>query len=338
MRRFCVRCGAEVPVIIDGLCPNCLLDEGRIFTLPKEVKVTTCSLCSSIKVGSRWVSDTSIEDYVRDIIISSMDVHRDVRDVNIEVSIEGNVVTARVKGLLGGITLERDFMLKLSVNKVLCPQCIKIKGSYFEALVQIRSVFKFRDMFKEHILNNVLNSELYSKYISSVELLKEGIDVKVISQGVARKLASNLISNYGGYMTSSWRDTGYSSGKKHSKLTISTRLLGLMLGDVVLLRGSPAVVYGLGGEVAKFKLLDSGKLVKFYIPKISLDEVELLDRNSYELLNAKVVNLVNDKVIVKDLKRGLVFELPLIDKVDVGSKIKLLIYGGNTYMISTRSD
>ena len=338
MRKFCVRCGAEVPEVIDGLCPNCLLHEGKVFTLPKEIKITTCSLCGSIKVGNKWVSDISIEDYVRKIIASSMVVHRDVRNVSVEAGIEGGTVVARVRGSLGRTTVESDFIIKLSVGKVLCPQCIKIKGNYFEALVQIRSIFEFRDIFKDHILNNILNSNLFSRYISGVELLREGIDVKVINQGMARKLSSSLVSTYGGYTTSSWMDAGFSSGRKRSKLTISTRLLGLMPCDIVLFKGSPAIVHSLGGEVVKFKLLTSGELVKLHIPRMSLDEVKLLNRNSYELLNAKVVNLVNDKVVVKDLGRGLVFELPLTDKVGVGSKVKLLIYGGNAYMISTRSE
>lgn len=334
MRKFCVRCGAEDLTIVDGLCMRCLIEEGKLVKPPKEVVVAVCKVCSSVKSGNRWLDHVDLGDFIRKLVTDSIETHKDVKDLTLDVEVSGTTALLRVRGRLKDLEFKEDFTVGLNVSRTLCPRCVKIKGSYYEALIQVRTLVKFRESFKNSVISRITSHEVFSKYLSDIEVVKDGVDVKLLSQGVARKLASSLVDTYGGIITESWKAAGFLGGRRVSKLTISARLLGLLPGDIVLIRGEVARVHSIGSNVIRFESLASGKLIKYEVPNIDLRSVELLDSNSYELTDAKVLNLISDKAIIKDLRSGVIYELPVTHGISTNSKVKLLIYKDSMYLIS----
>ncbi len=335
MGKFCVRCGVEEPaLIIDGLCLSCLVAEGRAVKPPEAVEVITCPSCGSIQSGNRWLGGVGLEDFLRDLILSKCEFHRDFKLRSLDVRVGDGKVTAFFKGFLRNAEVSAEFQVSLSMKRSLCPQCSKVKSGYYEAVIQIRSFSEpFDDVLRGKLVDTLLRSSNTSRYITEIEPVREGLNVKVLSQGVARKLASDLISMYGGVVSESWKVVGMSSsGKNISRLTISLRLLGLSPGDLVLHGGSPALVEEIRRNFVKVRMIDSGNVVKLHVDDLSGGDLKLVRRDEYEVLDGRVMEVLDGKVLVRGLRGSATYELPLSEGLVPGSNVKLLIYKDRIYL------
>ncbi len=334
MSRFCVRCGVEEPeLIIDGLCVRCLVSEGKVVRPPKNIDVIICPSCNSIKLEGKWLVGIKLDDFLRDMILKGSDFHKDFKLTSLDISVEGSRVTARFEGFLKTAEVVKEYLINLNISKSLCPHCSKIKGGHYDAVIQVRtSLKKFSDVLRNKLVDALLKSSI-SNHISEIEFVREGLDVKVLSQGFARKLTNDLISMYGGTSKESWKVVGVSSsGKKVSKLTISIRLLGLMPGDIIMFNGRPALVENISGNSVVVKPLDSGNMVKLYASDLSTKDILVIGRDEYELVDGYVAEVSDNKALVKEVLSGSMFELAAPENIVSGSKVKLLIYKDRVYL------
>ena len=333
-----MKCGVEEPeLIIDRLCVKCFIDEGRAIKPPNNVELVICPICGSVKYGNKWLEAVDLHDFIKDLILRGTNFHKDFKLTSLEVSIVDNKVVARFRGSILGVEVSKDYSIDLIVNKVLCQQCSRIKSGYYEALIQIRTLLNpLREYLRDKI-DDMMRSTPISRYVSEIEHVREGINVKVLSQGIARKLANDLTSMYGGVILESWKGTTTSSsGKKTSKLTISVKLVGLLPGDFVVFKDRVGVIDSVSKELIKVLMLDSGELVKLRVQDLNTNELRLLSNDEYELVSAYIDGVVGGKVLVKDLVSGKTYELPMVGDVRVGSKVKLLIYRDRIYLVNTR--
>ncbi len=333
-----MKCGVEEPeLIIDRLCVRCFIDEGRAVKPPNSVEVVICPICGSVKYGSKWLESVDLHTLIKDLILRNTKLHRDFKLVSLDVSIVDSKVVACFRGSVLGIDVSKDYSIDLIVSKVLCQQCSRIKSGYYEALIQVRTLINpLRDHLRDRI-DDMLRSTPISRYISEIEHVKEGVNVKVVGQGIARKLANDLVSMYGGTILESWKGTTTSSsGRKTSKLTISVKLVGLLPGDFIVFKDRVAVVDSVSKDLIKVLMLDSGELVKLRVQDLVVKDLKLLRDDEYELVDVYVDDVVGGRVLVKELVSGKTYELPTVSDVKVGSKVKLLIYRDRIYLVSIR--
>lgn len=335
MGRFCSRCGVEEPaVIVDGLCVRCLVEEGRAVRPPKNVKVVVCPSCGSIKLEGKWLDGIALEEFLKELMWRESKFHREFKPNSLSISIEGSKIIARFEGLIKTSEVIKEFLIDLTMSKSLCPHCSKVKSGYYEAIIQVRTYSEtLNESLRGKLVNTLLKYANTSKNISEIEFVRKGLDVKVLSVSVARKIANDLISMYGGTSVESWKAVGISAdGRKASKLTISLRLLGLTCGDLIMFKGIPALVEEVSQGSARVRALDSGNLIRLHAHDLSSGDVVILDRGEYELVEGYVVSVSDDKAVVRDVRRGRIFELPAYEGLLSGLKVRLLIYKDRIYL------
>ncbi|MBI4162470.1 MAG: hypothetical protein HY513_02210, partial [Candidatus Aenigmarchaeota archaeon] len=76
----------------------------------------------------------------------------------------------------------------ISITDRMCQECIKLRGNYYEAVIQVRGEKK------EKILR-ILMEHMKGK-ITSIETLKEGYDVKIIDKKIASSVSQGLQKKY----------------------------------------------------------------------------------------------------------------------------------------------
>ena len=198
-RRFCVRCGvlesSDRP-IIDGLCPKCFTKERSIVNLPSKIEITVCSSCYALYFMGKWVNaglrlDEILEYYINNALMKRENIYPGFRDVRAQViRVGGGKVEVIVKGTYRGVTLSQRMITDVRVTYRLCPRRLKVKTGGYEALIQIR----FEGSVDKRLGREVL--ELISRYkrivssITDIEEVKEGLNIKLMSQGVARQIAN----------------------------------------------------------------------------------------------------------------------------------------------------
>jgi len=346
LKKFCIKCGAEesdeVP-IIDNLCINCLLNEGKLIKLPSSVNLIVCPICNSIKLGSKWVWGDFKKDFtqiLKDVILSNSTFHKELADISVNILESGRNALIHVEGTLRGISIRRDYSVDVVITKELCPHCSLAKGGYYEAIVQVRSVLPFRSKLKEVLIRRISLLNDFIRYVSEVEDLKEGLDIKVLNHGVARRLANSLVREFCGKSSESWKSAGIVSGKKFSKLTISVRLLGLVPGDFIVFKGNAALVEGVSENSVRMKLLETGSTIRVRRDEINPTDITILNSSEYKVVNTYLVNVGDGRALFKDLKRNVTYEAQLTGglnrELSKGSKVKLLIYKDRAYIIDVR--
>jgi len=244
LRRFCARCGAQEPdtVIVDGLCPRCYLEIHGGIKLIRELEIVYCPHCYSVKLGNRWYPLETVDDYKQ--ILQTM-ITRSIAPATDRIQIKGidfelpepfqpSLRLRLILNIGGKVDVPYELVARLRWRKTLCPNCFSRAAKSFRAVVQLRFLHA-SDEFEK--LKNEL-TQMFPDYITEIEDVKNGFDVKVTSEHVARKIASiirnrwpisSIVESYGDERRSR-------NGRRTAKLYISLRILNLKPGDYVVLK------------------------------------------------------------------------------------------------------
>jgi nonsense-mediated mRNA decay protein 3 len=249
--RFCSRCGreeGEIP-IIRHLCIHCYLDYHRGGLLPPSIELIACPSCGSYRVGDRWIhpGDFGYDEriIIAYILENSMKIPEDVKKAEIEdlrvLRTEyGEIIEGRVALSIGDKAYRIYKSVRLSRERRLCPQCHKIRGKGYEAIVQIRGFPSMGEELKRKI-EGFLESlpEILRGSIAEVESLREGIDLKVVSKHAAQGIANMVRREYGGSIKTSEEGE---MRRRGSRLVIRVRIADLREGEYIRIGGSPYIV------------------------------------------------------------------------------------------------
>ncbi len=292
MVRFCVRCGTEEREgfpIIDGLCPRCFVKERKIVELPPKVEVTLCPSCGSTLLKGKWVFISDSIEEVVETIINEVFIKRTNTYPGFENVIAGvkeltdTTASILVTGSYKGALVSQEALANVLVKKRLCPRCMKIKSGHFEAEMQIRTMAPLRGEWSKRFVSEVQSMRRLQESVVDVKEVRNGVDVKVLDQRAAMRLANYLKRVFGAKVVSTWKDTGYRSGKKHSKLTVSIRLPGLIEGDVIELGGRLALVVAFYGSKMVVKFLDTGDEATVSLQRAWAEGLRYLTEKDYAI-------------------------------------------------------
>ena len=248
LRRFCARCGAEISLAeasgFGNLCLSCYAEVHGRVTLPQEVSLTLCRKCFSVKVRGRWLPvDLSSESAMVERISSAIksEVERSC-DLKVFVSLTPQDAYEILSGDQVAVTMTfsegahpllkaRGASRTLDVRPQfsICPTCLKMVGKKFEATIQLRG-FDDKELERIKFLVNKLIVERSggSHNVQTGAVWEEvdgGVDIKLPSIDLARKIASLIKKNFKVKMKESFKDSGWdrSRGKLFRKLTILLR-------------------------------------------------------------------------------------------------------------------
>ncbi|MEM1682977.1 MAG: 60S ribosomal export protein NMD3 [Ignisphaera sp.] len=250
MRKFCSKCGKEEDLetpIIDNLCVKCYTQTKKLLEIPRLIEVTSCSRCGAISIGNRWFyPDTSskaryiIEQYIASLVEKETDI--DIENLSIELDDTSSkwakiYVDILIKNTIR-YTIENTTEIKW--KKSLCPICFKRAGGGFEAIVQLRFM-NYEDRV-EKFKNEIL--QLFHDYVVEISDVKNGIDIKIASRSIAKKIADIALRMWRNVrIVESFGDVRrMKNGSRHGKQYISIKIINPREGDYIVLDGKAYIV------------------------------------------------------------------------------------------------
>ena len=345
----CVRCGREADVLVDGrVCVNCYLELYGFGSAPQSLRIVMCPRCGSYLYQGRWMpSAGDISEAARLMLMARFKPteHVDYYSVDrVEIvsdPYKGTFLVAHVRGKFKGIEGEygKEYVISISVEKKLCPLCFQRAAGTFNAIVQLRGYNGRLSEEQREALEKLLDRlpEDFKEAIVEIEEVREGIDLKLSDQGVARALAAKIRAAFGAKIVESFKLVGRrSDGKRLGRLTISVRLPFFHPGSLALYKDTPVVieeisrgyVYYRGlGSTRKHRLSidDAWRLIK----PLKFDEMHTVEVVVETPSEIHIQLLDKDYEYLELSKRYVVTE----GTVRPGAKALLATYKGKTYLL-----
>ncbi len=233
----CILCGKNEAYKY-GLCKSCLADKIKLQT--DTVQLVECPKCGAVKVNKKWYYDNTSRFALKNV---SSHIKTDKIDKISSIEnfeIDGNTATMIVHvddRNLGEV--EKPLSMDVKFIKESCPVCNKVTGSYYEAVIQLRTfTTEFSSELegeKEKIVKFMksMNVNDPNSFISRVENKKEGIDIYLGKKEDAVKIDRLIEDNY----FCSLKITKSLAGRKDSRdlyrYTHLIRILDLSPGSIL---------------------------------------------------------------------------------------------------------
>ncbi len=250
---FCVECGREGPTF-EGVCADDFCRKHVLVRAPETVDLVRCVHGAELLVGGEWVV-ASVEDVLLDLIAASAERDPKVTKVRYTYEVrpqdERNLaVTVKALCTVGPWELVGSFHTRIRIQNGACPTCSKRQGRFFVGTVQVRA--DGRELTEEESLKAktiVDRSGSGDEFVSELEDVRGGFDVRVSSNPFAKRLAQDLSRALGGTLGSSATLHTQREGKDQYRSTYVVRLPGFREGDVLEWRRGRYRVVGLGDAV-----------------------------------------------------------------------------------------
>lgn len=340
--RFCVKCGMDVENPVDGLCIDCYLD-GREFTsLPEYVDLEACAVCRELYVGGKWVPDQRRKT-VEDAAVDNMYILEDCRITSIATQSESQddknfKVHVKTELNVKGTPVTSESETVVRVKNTVCKRCSRVKGSYYESILQVRSEERSLD---EDVLANI--KRRITKYvdyqsrnsrqifISKIVDIHGGVDFYLSTLTLGRTMAKMISDQYCGDTKESFKLVGRKpDGQNMYRVTYLVRLPKFKEGDVVTYKG---LYYRLervlpaGGRLVSLKTFRDK-----YLPRSDMPQLRVF-RTEDELMDATVISGSSPEVQVLNPLNYETLDMRVPEGVEAGDNIKVIDVDGTLHYV-----
>lgn len=336
---FCVECGREGEVY-DGLCAACFLERNRFTRMPTKIDLRQCAHCLEFMIGGGWRPFDSLEEAAIRAALDGIEVRADASlgevkvDVlpedgsNLRVSIDAEVWA---RGLVKHETLQTT----VRVKRTSCPRCSKIKGSYFESIIQVRARDRAMDREEklevlEEVERRVSASGDRDQFISKVEELHGGFDVYLSSTSLGGRLIRELTALYGAERKESSSLVGVKQGKEVYRVTHLLRLPAYRQGDIVLFRSAPHLVEAIASN--RTRLLRLHDHLRLSVDNKDLHDSRVIGHPS-DVREAVVVSEGREELQVLHPVTYLTVEVRRPGGMEVGETVRVFLHDGELFML-----
>lgn len=186
----CPLCGKKSEVGM--FCSDCYLKKNLKMELPSLIEVPYCKRCMSYLMGGKW-SKVSDEDDIaakaaERLLKTNMPGFEksDLIKINAEKEMKEYKVTATV--IAGDSEIKARSIVRL--KKVTCPDCSRMAGGYYEAVLQLRGDIEKKTL--EKIVGDLKKHKDTHAFISGIKEVMGGYDVYVGSKKSAEKIVSSF--------------------------------------------------------------------------------------------------------------------------------------------------
>ncbi len=210
-RKFCFVCGEKTDDLVEGKCKKCYSKNVKLIKIPKEIIITMCVKCGLIKLRNRWRLSTFYN-----LILDKIKILEKGTELELERTQTGYKVVA-TNG-----KKEEVHIIKVKFIKSVCYICARKYTQYHNAIIQLRG--KYTDEIIEFIDDQLfLISKKDQRAFSSMEKLKEGINIKIGSKSAAKKVVERLRKKYRFKISRSYKLVGKPKDKEIYRDTILLR-------------------------------------------------------------------------------------------------------------------
>jgi nonsense-mediated mRNA decay protein 3 len=331
---ICIKCGKN-EVVLNGLCESCYLEEIKL-TFPDIVRVENCPKCNAVKVKNRWYysnEEDHIKHLVRDSIVSNdSSIITDITSITYDLKSKNGYIDIDYTFARPGIArISGSRKIAMSVLRQSCPQCNKLTGNYYEAVIQIRSFKEKFDLlealsYAEKSFSAFSSMERGS-FISKIEKKREGYDMYLGNNSDAKKLVRMIQFRYPSVLKVSKTLAGRKNGEDFYRYTYSIRILGIVKGSIIRYRKKEMIIKEI--SPSKIKAMESSGNYPIGISQSDLVE------NDFELLDESPERR---KLIVLESRSG---ESQLMDPVTFrtftvrreidGAETEVSVYGNEYF-------
>jgi len=311
----CIVCGKK-DAQIGVLCTDCFVNSLNV-RVKDTVGMVECPKCGAVKLGKRWI----YEDFKPNLIKKLKEaVHTDQEGINIAITTEDilidkdtGTVTFPLTITKGDETVESKlFSTRLKITKESCPRCNKLTGSYYEAIIQIRSYTLRKGIQLETAMNLV---KRYTKtggngfHISKIVELHEGYDIYLMSKSDGNSASQIIHDNFFSYVLPTKKLAGREGGSDLYRYTYLVRILDLEPGEIISnqekkfivtdIKPSRLTVVDVDKSVTRFLTTrdffsnnymfqgEKAPLRRFILISSSGDESEIMDSTDFKMFTVK---------------------------------------------------
>jgi nonsense-mediated mRNA decay protein 3 len=342
---FCVKCGADGPVY-DKVCKNCFLENKRFTRIPDHVNLLRCVHCREYSIDNKWVAHEDITPAVKDIALDAVEVLKDTTvesmeafvtpadSANFRVHID---MTIQYQGLVVEEALDTIVRLKNSV----CDRCSMIKGSYFEAILQIRSRDrKLSDDEVDEMLDRVDklvkesatdNRDVFVSKIDRVVGGAGGADVYLSSNSVCKAISRQLSDQYGAEIKDTSKLVTQKEGRDVYRVTYLVRLPAYRFGDILIFKKKMFLVGPMRTTNVRLTDMKTGDSVNY--SHSDLVDANVIGRRE-DMLDAIVLTESDREVQIMHPTNFKPVELRKPPKYKVnGETVKIFVYEEELYIV-----
>lgn len=263
---FCVECGAEGKTL-ESLCAKHFVKKHPLIRAPERIHVARCAHCGKLELPKGWVA-TTVSDAIPVLLAAHTEKDAQVKSTQftwVSREEDGTNTALTVKALcaVGEWDLVSSFRTKVRVRGGACPACSKQRGNYFVGTVQVRA--EGRPLTEEEGGRATRAAERAGsggeEFVSRIEAVAGGIDVRVSSNAFAKRLARDLAKEYGGTVGSSATLHTQREGREMYRATYVVRIPDYREGDTIRFRGARYRVEALGDPV-RLRDVDTGTIAR----------------------------------------------------------------------------
>lgn len=228
---------------IHGQCEDCFINHIQITT-NGSIDLTICPKCGAFKIGNSWSKGKLERPLAKKIterlVLNDSDVSAEADVNSVELKrLEGKIdfaITLTAEGhKISGI--RHDIPAKILLNS--CLTCNKITGSYYESIIQLRSLTAEFSPVINTVLKEIsgmldkLDKSDNDSFVSKIQPVKAGIDIYLGKKNDGIKLSKFIHDHYFSDTTRTKKLAGRREGEDFYRYTFLVRLFNLNPGAML---------------------------------------------------------------------------------------------------------
>ena len=274
----CYQCGEEA--VLEGLCAKCYQKEHPLVEIRSPLSLVVCKRCGAVRTSTSWMKIKSLSPDTDEIADRQIEILLGQEANILGLEVEASFIEERKLDRVSHIRLEvrgqshsslpehdESYPIEIRFEYTTCESCAMMSGGYHEAILQIRADGRSLTEREETAIHDLVIDLTVAEYgsdsmafVTEVSKNKYGLDFKVGSEHLCRRIADQLESDFLAQRKENYKLIGQDrGGKRKYRVTILIRLQRFSEGDFVLIDGVPCQVISMGrGGLGCYDLLDSG--------------------------------------------------------------------------------
>jgi nonsense-mediated mRNA decay protein 3 len=182
----CPLCGRKSEVGM--FCGECYLKKNLTIELPEKLELSHCRDCNAFLLSGKWLRDISTEDAILAFVKKSLKSNINKLDkagvLKFEVKEARGAYEATVSVVIGDSEVRKTAFVVIRNNA--CPDCSRMAGGYFEAVLQMRGGVGKSTI--EKITKEIEGYKDRLSFVGEVKRVQGGYDIYVGSKKAAEKV------------------------------------------------------------------------------------------------------------------------------------------------------
>lgn len=286
LRKFCAKCGRALTNESNNyknfICTDCTLKIIPNYIIPEKLTLRNCIFCGAYSLKTKdqeygWQykpSEIDDSEFLKKILKENIFLKFEKKfNVKCEFSFENPNLSERIDIKTTVIIKSKENTevqeeILIKIRDINCPYCAKRSGGRFDAIVQIRIQHQKDNKKLEEILTECLkieekeNFKNLANFISKVDNVTNGFDLKVSTSAMARVLIARLRKKYHFEIKISKKLIGVDSEKGSDLYRLSTllRLIPVDKNDLILFEGIKYYVRSISKNRISLQIVSGGKI------------------------------------------------------------------------------